>query len=112
MEKKKWVKKEIPVTLEMFDEFCETELIDDIIKMLRAVKKYCESKGFRNIRMVHEIDYDSCHFEFWGERLETNAELARRLKRSKAAKKAAAKRKREKEKKERALLKKLKARYE
>lgn len=84
--------------------------VEDVIEIIRTYKRnYPE---LLNWRFKGEYGYDHSELHLVADRLETDVELATRVKKSESAKKSAKKRKAKKELAEIELLEKLKAKYE
>ena len=67
-------------------------LVKDVLENITKLHMDAATKGWKEIRLVHEGDYDSCWYELHGTRLETDVEMRRRFakirkKRAKAPKK-------------------------
>jgi hypothetical protein len=59
----------------------------EVRKFLLASERKAKKDGFRNVKLTFHQQYDEPWFEVWGERLETDKEYDRRVKRQQAAKK-------------------------
>lgn len=53
--------------------------IHEVMENISKLQMRASLKGWKDIKVVHEGDYDSCWFELWGTRMETNAEMKRRF---------------------------------
>lgn len=86
--------------------------VSEVIAYFQALESEWVAKGYRSVTVEADAYYDYTSIDIYGERLETDKELEARLKRSKKAQEAAKARKEKQEKSDRALLKKLKAKYD
>lgn len=84
--------------------------IEGVIELINTYKE--NYPQLVNWRFKAEYHYESTEIMLMADRLETDAELARRIKKSEASKKAAKKRKAKNELADLELLEKLKAKYE
>jgi len=106
-EEKKYVREEIEHNRLRVDYF-EGSIID-IISNLKGLLNDGEAKGYSKISIEECVWADGFFVE--GERLETDKEFERRLKRIESARKGAKKKKAERAEKERKLYDKLKEKY-
>ena len=88
----------------------DNKTIEEVIKLINKYKK--NYPKLVNWRFKHEYGYEWSELHLVADRLETDAELATRKKKSEAGKKSAKKRKAKKELADLKLLEELKAKYE
>lgn len=104
-EEKKYVKERV----EGVSRYSFEGPVIDVISKLKKLLKAGEARGYSNIEL--EYDWYDKDYDLKGERLETDKEFERRLKRRESARKAAETKKADKEVKEKKLYDRLKEKY-